>query len=258
MLHRKKIVVFTTIAIASICASARASIQPSSILGQVLGGSTSGSLIDRVLAQTTIDDEFFGILTEASNQLSSAKGYGLDSLNTAAGAPVFREDGGIDLEALLNKGQQGGYSIADSTRTSPSTASNVDTGYVLHSATVQTSREAVVANSKTNKKLSKLTTEVLKDAAATYNEVASTSPKSSLEGIEQANQVSIANGAITAQNTKTLQSVNRSTEISNALKIAELSDASSKKLIANIDSSVGAMDSKKARSIYMRRRPVVN
>jgi hypothetical protein len=256
MLHRKKIIAISSIvAIIGTGFAASASIQPSSILGKVLGGNSGGSIIDRVLAQTSIDDEISSFLAQAEKDISSAKSIGLDSINTAMSTPVFRkEDGGLDIDGLLNKGQEGAWGTADAISSSKSTPSDIGADYILGAATVNAAREAAAANSESNKKLSKSTAEVFTNSAEVFNEVASTPAESSMQGIEQSNQIAMANGSITAQNTKVLQSVNRSLETSNALKITEQSTTNAKMLKSDLNSGAIELDSQRSRVLTMRRR----
>jgi hypothetical protein len=251
MSRNKKIIALATVGISVLVAgAANASIQPSSILGQALGGG-NGSLIDRILAQTTADDETMAFLKEVSSKVTTGQAFGLSDVNGVAGIELFRKDGGINVQAILNDSQDSAYSISKSTI---GTDTPLSTDTIMQSQATQTAREAMAKNSKVNEKLAESTSTVLKDAATTYNDVVNAPPDSSLEAIEQSNQVAIATGSINAQQIKASQSLGRTMETANVLAAAAQQQKSTERFYKDIDAQIIRSDEQMSRAISQARR----
>ncbi|PSB02388.1 hypothetical protein [Merismopedia glauca] len=93
--------------------------------------------------------------------------------------------------------------------------------YVKLSQILQVSSQAIAANNEKTQANNQVTESVFQDAADTYDRVYSTPANSTLEAIEQSNQIAIANGLVGMAQTKHIQSLVRSLEVSNALSLAE-------------------------------------
>lgn len=251
MFRNKKIAVLATVGISVLMAgAASANIQPSSILGKTLGGG-DGSLIDRILAQTTADDETMAFFKEVSSKVTTGQAFGLSDINGVAGIDLFRKDGGINAQAILNDSQDSAYSISKDTI---GTNTPLSTDTVMQSQANQTAREAMAKNSKVNEKLAESTSIALKDTATTYNDVVNTPPDSSLEAIEQSNQVAMATGALTAQQIKASHSLGRTMETANVLAAADQQQKSTERLYKDIDSQIIRSDEQMSRAISRARR----
>jgi hypothetical protein len=251
MSKKTKIVIASITCTILLATSASASIQPSSILGKALGGNTDGSLIDRMLQSATADNETLALLASAAQDLASGKSLGFSAANKAAGVEIFRKDGGINAQAILNGSQENAYGL----KTSSSNSDILSMDTIMSSQAVTASREAIASQSKSNQKLSEDTGTILRDAAETYNEVISNEPRSSLESLDQSNKIAMATGAINSQQVKSMQSLGRSIETSNVLANTAQQQKTTDRIYSDLNSRIQLRESQMARAAIFR--PVV-
>jgi hypothetical protein len=196
---------------------------------------------------TILKDSDIISIDELNQILSNPENNGVvDPNHTIPIKPVSIEgkDGRINWDVLLDDPEFGAniYQIANGSLKLGNKEGGVPISidYVKLSQILQVSTQAVAENSKQNQANNEATESIFQDAANVYGEVASTPPNSTLEAIEQSNKIAIANGLVGMSQTKHVQALVSSLEVSNALDLSELEKARADRFKAQI--SIGIAD----------------